>query len=117
MIRLALPSLVSLVALLVGIDDKEKSTPDQHLVLRNARIHTAAGPVIEDGTLIVHKGKIIEVGPSTEVKVPKDAEVHDLKGKVIIPGLVDTHSHVGIWSKPFVPANSDGNEGSGPVQP
>jgi imidazolonepropionase-like amidohydrolase len=40
----------------------------------------------------------------------------DLKGKTIIPGLVDTHSHIGVWSRPNVPANGDGNEGSGAVQ-
>jgi imidazolonepropionase-like amidohydrolase len=41
----------------------------------------------------------------------------DLAGKTIIPGLVDTHSHIGIYPRPAVPANSDGNEMSGPVQP
>ena len=40
----------------------------------------------------------------------------DASGKVIIRGLVDTHSHVGIYPKPMVPAHSDGNEGSGAVQ-
>ena len=39
-----------------------------------------------------------------------------LAGKTIIPGLVDTHSHIGIYPRPDVPANSDGNEGSGAVQ-
>src|SRR4051812_45826380 len=92
---------------------KEKDTA---LVFRGARILTAAGDPIDNGILVVHKGKIVAVGPADRVQVPEGAEVRDVKDKVIIPGLVDTHSHVGLWSKPSVPANSDGNEGSGPVQ-
>ncbi len=82
-----------------------------------ARIHTAAGPILERGTLVVHKGRILEVGPTDKVKVPEGAIVHDLTGKTIIPGLVDTHSHVAIFGRPGVPANADGNEMTGPVQP
>src|SRR4029077_21132906 len=52
-----------------------------------------------------------------KVPIPKDAIIRDVSGKVIIPGLVDTHSHVGIWPRPGVPAHSDGNEMTGPVQP
>src|SRR5207248_4543616 len=44
------------------------------------------------------------------------AALHDAAGKVIIPGLVDTHSHVGIYPRPAVPAHGDGNEMSNPVQ-
>jgi imidazolonepropionase-like amidohydrolase len=77
---------------------------------------TAAGPVIEDGVLVVHKGKITDLGPAGTVSWPENAEVRDLKGKTIIPGLVDTHSHVGVWSRPHVTANLDGNEASGAVQ-
>jgi len=87
------------------------------IVYRGARILTAAGAPIDKGTLIVRKNKIIAVGPESDTPIPQGAEVIDLTGKTIIPGLVDTHSHIGIWSKPHVSANNDGNEGSGPVQP
>src|SRR6185437_2789090 len=89
---------------------------DRPIAYRGARILTAAGAPIDKGVLIVHKGKIVAVGADADTTIPEGAKVIDLKGKVIIPGLVDTHSHIGIWPKPHVPAHNDGNEGSGPVQ-
>jgi len=83
---------------------------------RGARILTVSGDVIDPGTLVVHGGKIVAVGPSREVRLPESATVIDASGKVIIPGLVDTHSHLGVYSRPSVPGNSDGNESTGPVQ-
>src|SRR5262249_12944976 len=86
------------------------------VVYRGATIHTAAGASIEKGVLVVEKGRIVAVGPEDKIDVPKGARAIDLSGRVIIPGMVDTHSHVGIWPRPHVPAHNDGNEGSGPVQ-
>jgi imidazolonepropionase-like amidohydrolase len=90
---------------------------DGPVVYRGARLLTAAGDPIERGVLIVAKGKIVAVGRDGDVQVPAGATVRDLDGKTIIPGLVDTHSHIGIYPRPAVPAHSDGNEMSGPVQP
>ncbi len=85
------------------------------VIYKNALIHTAAGDPILNGVLIVKDGKIIAV--STTDKMPDiKGEIIDLTGKVIIPGLVDSHSHLGLFARPQVPANSDGNEGSGPLQ-
>ena len=81
-----------------------------------ATIHTAAGKTFSPGTLVVREGKIVDVGPDDEVAVPDDARRVDLAGKVLIPGLVDSHSHIGVHSRPTVEANSDGNEMTGPVQ-
>lgn len=69
------------------------------------------------GTVLIDGGRIIAVGPVDEIALPADADVRDLSGKVLIPGLVDSHSHVGIYPRPAVPAHSDGNDFSGPVQP
>ncbi len=87
------------------------------LVFKGVRIHTASGPTIDKGVLVVEGGKIKAVGAEGSVDVPAGAEVIDLAGATIIPGLVDTHSHIGIYSRPSVPAHEDGNEGSGAVQP
>ncbi len=84
-------------------------------VFRGARVHTAAGPVIENGTLIIQNGRIEEVIESDRIILPPDAKIIDVTGKVIIPGLVDSHSHLGVYSRPALKANSDGNETTDPV--
>jgi imidazolonepropionase-like amidohydrolase len=89
---------------------------DGAVVFTNAVIYTGiADQPIQKGTLIVNKGKIQAVMNGGEL--PDGAKVTDLNGAVIIPGLVDTHSHIGLFAKPGSPGASDGNESSGPVQP
>jgi len=92
------------------------SAQDKPLVIRGARILTVTGGVIENGAVVVRNGKIAWVGPDTHVTVPAGATVRNAKGQVLIPGLVDTHSHIGVYAIPRVAANSDGNEMTGPVQ-
>ena len=73
-----------------------------------AQIIPISGAPIQDGVLIISGGKIIAVGSRSSVSIPSGAEVIEVNGKVIMPGLVDTHSHVGGGS---------GGDGSGPIQP
>src|SRR4051812_12120859 len=104
------------VALMLSQPSAAQDKEEVH-VYKGARIHTAAGPVLERGVLVVARGKVVAVGPENDVTIPRGARVHDLTGKTIIPGLVDTHSHVGIFARPGVSAHQDGNEMTGPVQP
>ncbi|AGA31173.1 amidohydrolase family protein [Singulisphaera acidiphila] len=85
-------------------------------VFRGATVLTAAGGEIADADLVVRGGQIVAIGKRGEVDVPNGAQIEDVAGKVIIPGLVDTHSHIGIYPKPGIEAHSDGNEMTGPVQ-
>jgi imidazolonepropionase-like amidohydrolase len=86
-------------------------------VFLGATVHPASGAPIENGVVVVRSGRVVAVGRAGEVAIPPDAVVHDLAGRVLIPGLVDTHSHVGLYPRPAVPSNADGNETSNPVTP
>ncbi len=52
------------------------------------------GGLIEDGTIVVTGNRIIEVGPTDEVTIPRSALVVDAEGKTILPGFIDVHAHV-----------------------
>ncbi len=72
--------------------------PDGRVAFTNARLITMDGDkVIENGTIIVYKNKIEKIGASSSVTVPTDAKVYDMKGKTIMPGIVDVHAHVGAF--------------------
>jgi imidazolonepropionase-like amidohydrolase len=74
-----------------------------------ATIIPVDGDPIENGALVVVDGRIEAVGPAGEVNIPTSATVTELDaGTVIMPGIVDTHSHVGDVS---------GGDRSGPIQP
>ncbi|UUO06566.1 amidohydrolase family protein [Blastopirellula sp. J2-11] len=84
------------------------------IVYRGAKILTAASQTYSPGALVVSGGTIVAVGDSQRIKTPQDATEIDLTGQVIIPGLVDTHSHIGLFGRPG--GGNDANEVSGPVQ-
>lgn len=73
-----------------------------------AQIIPINGAPITDGVLVIERGKIIAVGVRGQVNIPSNAQTIDVTGKVIMPGLVDTHSHVG---------GGAGADGSSPIQP
>ncbi|NEM96904.1 amidohydrolase family protein [Pontibacter burrus] len=81
---------------------------EQPHVFKGARIIPIAGKPIENGVLVVQHGKITAVGAAGQVKLPKGATEIDVTGKVLMPGLVDTHSHIGEGS---------GGDGSGALHP
>jgi imidazolonepropionase-like amidohydrolase len=68
---------------------------DNTVAFKGALIYPISGDPIENGVLIIKNGLISAIGTGADVSVPADATVHDVTGKVLMPGLVDTHSHVG----------------------
>lgn len=74
----------------------------------NARIIPIVGAPIEQGILLIQNGKITAVGDARTVRLSSDVTIVDMAGKTIMPGIVDTHSHIGG------PAGADS---TAPIQP
>ena len=83
--------------------------------IQNATIFTAAGPRLERATILLQNGKVAAIG--TDIQIPADAVLIDGTGKYVTPGLIDTHSHLGVYPAPGTEANSDGNEATSPATP
>jgi len=81
---------------------------ERPIALGGATVLPVSGPPITDGMVVIAGGKIVAVGPAATTALPADAERIDVTGRVLMPGLVDTHSHVG---------GGGGADGSTPVQP
>jgi len=81
---------------------------DVPVAYTGARIIPIAGPEIADGTLVIQNGKITAVGPSASTTIPAGARREDVRGKVLMPGLVDSHSHIG---------GPEGADSTAPIQP
>ena len=94
--------------------EKSRAQENRPVVIQGATILTMTHGTIEGGTVVIGNGKIAAVGK--DVTVPRDAEVIDARGEYILPGLVDPHSHMGVYSLPELQANSDGNEMTGDIE-
>jgi len=87
--------------------------PSRPTLIRGATVMTAAGEIIPNGQLLMADGKIVAVGAT--VDAPAGVTVVDATGKFVTPGIIDTHSHLGAYPSPGVPAHQDGNESTDPV--
>lgn len=73
-----------------------------------ARVIPIDGAEIPNGVVVVENGRILTIGPATSAAIPANAQRIDVSGKVLMPGLVDSHSHVG---------QPEGADSSSPFQP
>ncbi|TAJ05065.1 MAG: amidohydrolase [Planctomycetota bacterium] len=96
-----------LVTLLLSLAARATAADEVHAFV-GARILPISGPPIERGVLVVRGARIEAVGAADKVSVPSGALVHDVSGKWLMPGLVDTHSHIG---------EASGADESAPIQP
>ena len=82
-------------------------------LIRGATVFDGVGGEMENTDILVRDGRIAGIGQGLEA--PEGAEVIDAEGRYVTPGVIDIHSHLGVYPSPAVNAHSDGNEVTGPV--
>lgn len=85
------------------------------IAIKDGKVYTMSGNILEKGTIIIEDGKIKEIGEN--IKAPEGAEIIDAAGKYVFPGFIDAHSHVGIFEEAVGQIGEDGNEWTDPVTP
>lgn len=87
----------------------------RHLALADGSIMTVTRGTVKKGTLLIGDGTIEAIGE--RIQIPKDAEVWNVKGKVIIPGMIDAHTHLGLRQDGVGSEHSDEDEVENPIVP
>jgi len=85
------------------------------IAVTNGKVMTITGGTLARGTVLVEDGRIAAVGE--DIEIPEDAQVVDATGKVVMPGLIDAHCHVGLFPDGIGWEHSDGNEMTDPITP
>lgn len=88
--------------------------PSEPTLITHATILTGTGERLDDASLLITDGKIVFVG---EGEIPTGVTTIDAEGRWVTPGLIDVHSHLGVYASPGVKAHSDGNEMTNPATP
>tara|TARA_B100000886_G_scaffold140533_1_gene95164 strand:- start:23170 stop:24552 length:1383 start_codon:yes stop_codon:yes gene_type:complete len=84
----------------------------ENIIIKNSTLFDGNGNKFENYDLYFSDGEIKAVGANLEVE---DALVIDGTGKFVTPGIIDNHSHMGVYPAPGVSTSSDGNEATNPV--
>ncbi|GAB3015483.1 amidohydrolase [Bowmanella dokdonensis] len=87
--------------------------PAQATLITNVTVLDGKGGRLDKGAVLFKDGKIVQVGQS--IAAPEGATVIDGEGKWVTPGIIDVHSHLGVYPTPETKSHSDGNEMTNPV--
>ena len=82
-------------------------------LIHGATVLTGTGARLDNADVLITNGHIEAVGPN--LSAPAGARVIEASGRWVTPGLIDVHSHLGVYASPGVNATSDGNEATDPV--
>ena len=84
----------------------------ENIVIVNANMFDGLGNEFKDYDILIKDGKIQAIGPDLVID---GSQVIDAQGKWVTPGIIDIHSHMGVYPAPGVRTSSDGNEATAPV--
>ena len=86
------------------------------LLIKNGHIKTMAGSELENGAVLIgDDGKIAQVGET--IDIPEGCTVVDAQGRLVTPGLVEAHCHIGLHNEAVGWEGMDYNEGIDPITP
>ena len=83
------------------------------VLLQHATVLTGTGARLEDADVLLRDGLVVAVGSGLDA--PADAVRVDATGRWVTPGIIDVHSHLGVYPSPGTTSHSDGNEATAPV--
>lgn len=84
-------------------------------LIKNGKILTMAGEVIENGEILIQGNKIVKVGKN--INIPQNCNVIDAEGGYVTPGFIDAHCHIGLFEQDMGFEGEDGNEITDPTTP
>lgn len=84
------------------------------ILLKNGKIYTMKDEIIDNGDILIENGRIKEIGKNI---VNDNAEIIELEGRMVLPGFIDAHCHVGMFDEGMGFEGSDGNEMVNPITP
>lgn len=87
--------------------------PRENMAIVGGVVLTGAGQKIDNGVVVVTDGKVSAVGGG-DTPVPAGHRIVDARGRYVTPGVIDIHSHLGVYPSPGVQGMSDGNEATSP---
>lgn len=90
-----------------------RGLPRENMAIVGGTVFTGAGQRIENGVVIVTDGRVAAVGDAS-TPIPAGHRSVDARGRFVTPGIIDTHSHLGVYPSPGVQGMSDGNEATNP---
>ena len=88
--------------------------PSPKILIKNGTLLTGTGELLEKSSVLIENNRIVSVGSGID---ETGATVIDAEGKWITPGIIDIHSHMGVYPAPSLRSNSDGNEATSPTTP
>ena len=86
------------------------SDAEGDIVLMGATVHPVSGPVINDGAVVISQGRIDYVGTRSGIEIPANAQVINLAGKHVYPGMIDPMTQIGMIEVGQVAASRDDRE-------